>query len=256
MLEEVCPYTACYRHMRQVVDGYERDGVHVPEVSLGFASMDGADVRRYNHPQVFEPAVIFVGADGAPPSHRDIVIWPHEYETHRIPEYCEHVDPLAYTLLFPNGDPGWNPTLRHREGFRTAKYQRVTPIQFYSFRLMVRSLELALPHAGGILFQQYVCDAYARAEGQRLNWVRQNQDNLRAEYYKGLFDAVHHIDYVAGKTQIGKQVILPSTYAGSPRAMQQQYLDAMAMVKRFGKPDYFITMTGNLAWPAGTSRQG
>ena len=30
--------------------------------------------------------------------------------------------------------------------------------------------------------------------------------------------------------------------------MTQNYLDAMAIVKRFGKPDFFITMTANPAW--------
>jgi hypothetical protein len=68
------------------------------------------------------------------------------------------------------------------------------------------------------------------------------------EYYEGLYDVVHQPDFEPGKTQVGKKVILPSTYAGSPRALQQLYLDAMSMVKRFGKPDFFITMTANPSW--------
>ena len=31
--------------------------------------------------------------------------------------------------------------------------------------------------------------------------------------------------------------------------MQQNYLDAMTIVKTFGKPDLFITMTANPKWP-------
>ena len=31
--------------------------------------------------------------------------------------------------------------------------------------------------------------------------------------------------------------------------MQQNYLDAMSIVKRYGKPDFFITMTANPSWP-------
>ena len=30
--------------------------------------------------------------------------------------------------------------------------------------------------------------------------------------------------------------------------MQQNYLDAMSIVKRYGKPDFFITMTANPSW--------
>jgi len=43
-------------------------------------------------------------------------------------------------------------------------------------------------------------------------------------------------------------VILPSTFNGSPRAMNENYKDAMALVRKFGKPDLFITMTCNPSW--------
>lgn len=43
----------------------------------------------------------------------------------------------------------------------------------------------------------------------------------------------------------GKIVILPSSFRGSPRAMQQNYQDAMALVTNFGKPDLFFTFTCN-----------
>src|SRR6266581_2467165 len=48
--------------------------------------------------------------------------------------------------------------------------------------------------------------------------------------------------------KVGKPVILPSSFIGSPRAMQQNYQDAMALVRKYGKPDYFITMTCNPKW--------
>jgi hypothetical protein len=46
----------------------------------------------------------------------------------------------------------------------------------------------------------------------------------------------------------GKMVILPSSFLGSPRSMQQNYQDAMALVRKFGKPDLFLTMTCNPQW--------
>ena len=75
-----------------------------------------------------------------------------------------------------------------------------------------------------------------------------NQDKLRADTYQGLVDAVNDPNFIAGETQVGKKIILPATYPGSPRAMQQNYLDAMSIVKRYGKPDFFITMTANPSW--------
>ncbi|XP_075207808.1 LOW QUALITY PROTEIN: uncharacterized protein LOC142312705 [Anomaloglossus baeobatrachus] len=43
-------------------------------------------------------------------------------------------------------------------------------------------------------------------------------------------------------------VILPSSFEGSPRNMQQHYQDAMAIVTKYGKPDIFVTMTCNPKW--------
>ena len=35
--------------------------------------------------------------------------------------------------------------------------------------------------------------------------------------------------------------------------MQQRFLNAMAIVKRFGRPDYFLTMTCNPYWEETTN---
>jgi len=39
---------------------------------------------------------------------------------------------------------------------------------------------------------------------------------------------------------IGKMVILPSSFIGSPRNMMQNYQDAMAIVSKLGKPDLLL----------------
>ncbi|XP_029172378.1 uncharacterized protein LOC114941527 [Nylanderia fulva] len=82
---------------------------------------------------------------------------------------------------------------------------------------------------------------------QRKDSNKRNQKQLRAETYQGL------IDYLANTANnndahIGKMIILPSTFVGSPRNMLQHYQDAMAIVRKYGKPDIFITMTCNPNW--------
>ncbi|MBW0498906.1 hypothetical protein O181_038621 [Austropuccinia psidii MF-1] len=47
----------------------------------------------------------------------------------------------------------------------------------------------------------------------------------------------------------GKRIILPSTFIGGTRSILQLYQDAMALVKLYGKPSLFITMTANPRWP-------
>jgi hypothetical protein len=53
----------------------------------------------------------------------------------------------------------------------------------------------------------------------------------------------------ANLNDIGQRIILPSSFAGGPRHQHQQYQDAMALVRKLGKPDYFVTFTANPAWP-------
>ena len=49
--------------------------------------------------------------------------------------------------------------------------------------------------------------------------------------------------------KIGKRILLPPSFIGGPRDMKRRYIDAMALVRRFGKPDIFLTMTCNSNWP-------
>ena len=48
--------------------------------------------------------------------------------------------------------------------------------------------------------------------------------------------------------KIGKILILPSNFTGSQRFLNQNYMDSMSIVNRYGKPDFFITMTCNPYW--------
>jgi hypothetical protein len=47
---------------------------------------------------------------------------------------------------------------------------------------------------------------------------------------------------------VGKRTVMPSSFIGGPRDMRRQYMDAMALVQRFGKPNIFLTMTCNPNW--------
>ena len=47
---------------------------------------------------------------------------------------------------------------------------------------------------------------------------------------------------------VGKQIVLSTSFIGGPRDMRRRYMDAMALVRKFGKPDIFLTMTCNPNW--------
>lgn len=87
---------------------------------------------------------------------------------------------------------------------------------------------------------------YIKLETTRLDYYRHNQATLRAELYQGIVDSV-----LKGEnrgSEIGKRIVLPASFIGGTRDMRRRYLDALALVQRFGKPGLFITMTCNPDW--------
>ena len=201
----------------------------------------GPDQRRYNERTHDEVAAVFIGEDGAPPANRDVVIYPKDTPPQRISYMSGNLDPMCYPLLFPSGDLGWYDAI---EEHRTATRTRFTMQQFYCYRLAIRE-EFSRIHSGGKLFQQYAVDAYVKTEGCRLYYIRNNQAKLRVELYNSVL--MDHLQNTAieRNIRIGTPVVLPSTFAGSPRATQQNYQDAMAVVAKYGKPDLFLTYTCN-----------
>lgn len=102
-------------------------------------------------------------------------------------------------------------------------------------------------HYFGRLYQQYIVDNYLKVEHQKLKYLELNQEKLRVELYKGLVDAFNSADSDLKHTC--RMLILPSTFVGGPRYMLNLFQDSMAIVREFGKPDLFVTITCNPKWP-------
>lgn len=102
-------------------------------------------------------------------------------------------------------------------------------------------------HHAGKLYQQFLVHAYCRVEAQNLYYVKTHQKDFRVECYQGLVDYLAHAAQERN-LRPGNLAILPSTFTGGPRYMREKYLDAMTIVKRFGRPVYFITFTCNPQW--------
>ena len=249
VLNTVSPYAAAYRNMAEVEREEQARAVHEnrPASEVSMVMREGDDRRRYNAPLHEEVAAIFVGNDGAPPAARDIIVYPRNRPLRHIPYTSCNIDPMMYPIIFPRGEPGWDTNMTHVRERATAVRNRLTQLEYYIYRIAIRR-EFSALHLAGRLFQQFVVDAYVKVEGQRLDFIRRNQQQLRADSYQGLMD---HLENVANERNLraGNVVILPSTFSGSPRNMHQLYLDAMALVAKQGKPDLFLTFTCNPKWP-------
>ena len=99
------------------------------------------------------------------------------------------------------------------------------------------------------LFQQLAVDSFSRVEENDLNYLRTDeaQTKLRSEAYHRLQEYVNQ-NAQNRNLKPGKPVVLPSTFPGSARHMAQEYMDAMAIKRKKGSLDYFITMTTNPKW--------
>ncbi|XP_031103123.1 uncharacterized protein LOC116006774 [Ipomoea triloba] len=98
--------------------------------------------------------------------------------------------------------------------------------------------------AGNITHTNFKC---VQVETQRLDYFRKKQQLCRSENFQGLVDSVS-TGAVFGN-DVGRRVILPSSFIGGPRDMRGRYMDAMSLVQNFGKPDFFLTITCNPNWP-------
>ena len=98
--------------------------------------------------------------------------------------------------------------------------------------------------------------AWVNTESQRLLFHTLNQKHLRADTYRSVRDATEqHLrgrdDHMVGQPddhhnnqQVGRKV-LASSFTGGPRWYNKKLQDAIAICRKFSKPDFFITITTN-----------
>jgi hypothetical protein len=118
---------------------------------------------------------------------------------------------------------------------------------FYAYQFHDRNRIYTHLLNGGRLLQQYMVDGYVCIEQNRLQYIRNNQNSLRTEFLSGIHDAISNGD--TDGQSVGKRILLPSSFTGSPRYMYKHYQDALAICRVHGNPQFFITFTCNTKWP-------
>ena len=222
---------------------------------------------------------------------QDLVLTLRDGGLQTIPVLNSNAMPLHFTVLFPNGDRGWNKDERHTTGGKTVTAKefavfhlaerdpRDQDCKLLTFEQILERLVLAPEeeghlstvdyiHRGGRLFQEKVCLDWITVEDSRLDWSAQNQKKLRADSYRNVRQVVDAQGRrrVAGEPrgdmlypedrQLNYRVgakILPSSKTGSPRWYYGKYQDSMRICQEYGPPTFFITFTGNPKWKEITS---
>ncbi|KAG5512701.1 hypothetical protein RHGRI_038884 [Rhododendron griersonianum] len=239
------------------------------------------DHQTAQPPSVSQVAVMWIeDEEVAELNERDILVRKHDGHSQRISHYYGCYDPLQYPLLFLLGEPGWHQGIKKTKPLdalqlspgqrkisprhsttaeqllaneaavretNAGKDSMVSAREFYAYRFQIRRNTNTVLLESGRLLQQYAVDMYVKIETSRLDYFKHRQKEIRADLYQGIVDSVNHGESDASK--IGTRVVLPATFIGSPRDMRKRFLDAMALVGRYGKPDLFLTMTCNPNWP-------
>ncbi|GMF53749.1 unnamed protein product [Phytophthora fragariaefolia] len=270
MMVECNPFAQQFLSFGQKLREVLARGMQVKDIRSVLHSK-ASEPRTYNLPTVSEVGVAMV-EDGNLTRPRDLYVVAKDHSLLRRFETDEKYDPLQYPLLFPYGDLGWTYTDVYANGAKYRNKRRMSLREHVAYRLFQKVDDQAALHQGGRLFQQWIVDQRAKCEQEQLRWVAKNQKKLRAELYHGISDAllneetitldegevlVSEYDRATGTlvhpdrvsryedflNQVGKRIVLPDSHSGSPRNMYKHYQESMAIVREYGKPDAFITMT-------------
>ncbi|XP_075500132.1 uncharacterized protein LOC142538720 [Primulina tabacum] len=259
---------------------------NLDEYKIGLQADPITDQQVFNEPTVSQVAGIWLETDDKNRNTgQHIQVYPKNSCPQIIKHYFGCYDPLQYPLIFPNGEPGWHRNIKRLDqkqknlhprptcggeninciensasaeffisteiqASKKARKQRTTVScrEYYCYKLQIRKNDKSFLLHTGRLLQKYIVDMHIKIETSRLEFFRtpSMQNRLRNEAYNGLLDSLTQGCEVG--SDVGKRVILPTSLIGGPRDMRKRYMDAIALVQRYGKPDIFLTMTSNPNW--------
>ncbi|KAM0884869.1 hypothetical protein ACQ4PT_030728 [Festuca glaucescens] len=270
------PYSEHLRSMGQVED--------VDDYRITLNLDQRMDQRRYNAPTTSEVAAVWVeGSERRRQFDHSVILQGKNRDIFGIKSYHGCYDALSYPLFFPKGELGWHTDIPKENvsydtvmAARAARLARrnndessqspgdnndngdedndpasggnkcVSVRDYYCYKFQMRPGIFNPILHGKRLFQQFAVDTYIKIENSRLDYMWNHQDKIRADLYQGLMDSLHAGEGSADA--IGKRTVLSTSFIGGPRDKRRRYMDAMALVRKYGKPDIFLTMTCNPNW--------
>ena len=165
---------------------------------------------------------------------------------------------MQFPLLFPHGVGGWHgpdlvPQAEGDDGppvvVPGSRYcsKKLAGIEGsgcpMTLRNYCRQMVLCEPRLKVLssLAGEYLVDAYSRVEEITFNHIRFSPTIQRAT----------HQQMCSGTDgrAVGRRIRLPPRFPGGPTDLKLKTQDGLALVRHFGKPTWFITVTCNPEWP-------
>ncbi|KAA6347941.1 MAG: putative ATP-dependent DNA helicase PIF1, partial [Streblomastix strix] len=280
-MEDNNPYAVSFRSMRNKLDeeneAAQNEGRAIQDLQLYFMKKGtGLTEKVYLLPSADEIAAVCAPTDEGEFQEASYVSFPK----HGGLKYLSVTDPtrdgMVFPVLFPKGVRSWscndqkkildnqqahqkqeNENLNLNEideenvdfpnqPIDANQKKNVSQSEYYRYRIARRTNFSSL-HLSNKLFQEYLIYAALSVVSSRLDWVKNHQQTLRVETYKGLRDYINRLMIQEGVLS-GERFVLPSSFEGSERNLAQHYYDSMTLVKEFGHPDLLITFTSNPRW--------
>ena len=183
------------------------------------------------------------------PGARSIVVRRISQQLSRISDQHPLYFPLAYVLLWPSGGVGYTDRMSRIDPCNGTVLGKLHMLEWARYLLMRRD-DLSLIHLCGKLSLEFFCDVWSSIECRNLDYLASGaiQSQFRMARYNSLMDQLN-CDGGHNIHRTGAPVLLPSSFAGSPRWYHALYLDALALPTAFHLPDLFVTVTFNPDWP-------
>nr|GEW57266.1 DNA helicase [Tanacetum cinerariifolium] len=177
----------------------------------------------------------------------DVIIQSKDGLAQRVNKLHPSYMSLQFPLLFVYRQSGYHTNLKLKptDGSREAK--RMIMLTYYRYQLHLWLHQYDLIFRGGRLFQQYVVGVFCAVEQNRLDFIKEKPNDIRIDYLSGLYDAISLGE--CDGYEAGGRIILPMSFNGGPRYMYAYYLDALAICRKLGNPQFYITFTCNVNWP-------
>ena len=157
VLHQVNPFVKDFKQILDIPEEELENG----KIVISATTPVNEHERRYNVPSSLQEVSILME-----PGKHDLVLQKRGGELQTISDLNPKGMPMHFTLLFPLGTYGWDPTQKQADGAR-----RVTTREFYAYHLNIRELDHEnYLQRGCKLFQEWICMAYVHVEDQRLNF--------------------------------------------------------------------------------------
>ncbi|XP_050380064.1 uncharacterized protein LOC126797485 [Argentina anserina] len=227
MFDRLSELTKTYRAIR---DRFQSDSL--PSLNMTILAPQSRDNKQYERPTNDEIGGLVVGDIGEFDSNKDIIVQSTDGNLRRISKIHPKYMSLQYPILYPYGEDGFdiNLLLEPVVGKEDKEPDKMSMRSFITYYLHDRNNSMNTVLKGGRLFQQFLVDAYATVDENRLDYIRQNQDKFRIAKCDEIYTNISF--GVENSSDIGR-VILPSSHTGCPRDMK--LLDILISIRDINK---------------------